>query len=277
MKDKKHVSFSEYRMWNSCSFKHFLTKQMGYKENTNEFLVFGTAVHAALEDIAIKKLNRITYEKVMSQKLDDEAKGLTISPFFKKKLASQGLGLLKAVDFHERFKDYEVVGSELEIYEPLYENEKGEVISFKGIVDLVLKHKTTGKVIIADYKTAMRPWDLEKKKEDKTFWCQLALYRHFYHKIYGTPLEDIETRFIVLVREPASVETVDIELSKEFMDFSLEDVIRSMKEIVLSNKDNVVKAKSSPETKGNCQYCFFHKNKICNNEEKQEVEPAEKK
>lgn len=275
LSNKRHISFSEYRLWNSCSFKHYLTKQLGYSEPTNEFLVFGTAVHAALEDIAVKKLNRITFEKLMNTKLEEEARGLKLSPFFLKKLAGQGFQILKEVDFAERFKDYDVVGSELEIYEPLYENAEGEIVYFKGIIDLVLKHKETGKIMIADYKTAMKSWDMAKKVEDKAFFSQLALYKHFYSKINGVPLEEIETRFIVLVRDPvASVETVDVTITDEFMAFTLTDIIRTIKEIIASDKDNVVKAKSSEETKSNCQYCFFHKNKICTAEPKQpEIEP----
>lgn len=252
-----------------------MTKQLGYSEPSNEFLVFGTAVHAALEDIAIKKLNRITYEKLMKTKLEDEAKGLTLSPFFLQKLAKQGFAILKEVDFAERFKDYDVVGSEIEIYEPLYENTEGEIVYFKGIIDLVLKHKETGKIMIADYKTAMKSWDMTKKEADKGFFSQLALYKHFYSKINGVALEDIETRFIVLVRDPAAaVETVDVKVTDEFMAFTLGDVVRTIKEIIASDKDNVVKAKSSEDTKANCQYCFFHKNKLCNAEPKQtDVEP----
>lgn len=275
LKNKKHISFSEYRVWNSCSFKHYLTKQLGYSEPTNEFLVFGTAVHAALEDIAIKRLNRITYEKLMNGKLADEARGLTLSPFFLKKLAGQGFNILKEVDFQERFKEYDVVGCELEIYEPLYVNQEGETVYFKGIIDLVLKHKVTGKVMIADYKTAMRPWDMNKKLEDKSFFSQLALYKHFYSKIHGVALEDIETRFIVLVRDPvAAVETVDVTITDDFMAFTLNDVVRTIKEIIVSDETTVTKAKCTEETKGNCQYCFFHKNKMCTADPKQlGVEP----
>ena len=269
---KTHISFSEYRLWNACNFKWMLTKKLGYSEPANEFLAFGTAIHSSIEEIILKKHSTVLYEGVFKKHLEAESNPAMLTTYFGKKMSSQGTAILKELKFFDRFKDYEVVGVEKEIYEPLYETEGEQTIYFKGVVDLILKKKDTDEYIIADYKTALKPWDMNKKKEDKTFFCQLALYKHFFSKINGIPLEKIETKFIVLTRDPASVETVEVDFTDEFMKFTLDDITRTIKEILMYNPGIITKAKSKSETKGACQYCFFNKNGVCNSDETQVVE-----
>lgn len=270
----KHISFSEYRLYASCTFRHALEKQFGYQQGSNEFLVFGSALHSSIEEIVKKKINKILFEKVFTKYLEEESNGTIVKSYFGRQFITQGTAILKALDFFERYKDWEVVGVEDQLYEPLYETDEKQV-NFKGIVDLILKKDD--KYLIIDWKSAMKPWDIEKKQEDKSFFGQLALYKHFFASKHNIPLENITTRFVTLARDPIDIQQYEINISQEFMDFMVADVARVAKEIGTFPMDQLPKAKFSgrPEAKQTCAWCPYNKkdNKICNEEEFQIPEP----
>jgi hypothetical protein len=268
----KHISFSEYRLYASCAFRHALEKQLGYEQGSNEFLVFGSALHSSIEEIIKKKLNKILYEKTFARYLEEESNGAIVKSYFGRQFITQGTALLKALDFFERYKDWEVVGVEDQLYEPLYTDDEKEV-NFKGIVDLILKKDD--KYLIIDWKSAMKPWDIDKKQEDKSFFGQLALYKHFFASKHGIPLENISTRFVTLARDPVNIQQYEINISDEFMKFMVDDVMRVAKEIGTIDKGKLPKAKHSgkPEAKQTCAWCPFNKNKPCNDEVEQLAEP----
>lgn len=271
---KLHISFSEYRLWNSCQFKHYLTKTLKYTEPTNEFLVFGSALHAAIEEIIKKKHSHVLYEGIIKKALEAESNNIASTSYFGRNMATQGAAILKELKFFDRFKEWEVIGVEQELYEPLYQNETHDIY-FKGIVDLILKKGD--EYLILDWKSALKPWDLEKKKQDRGFFRQLALYKHFFAKKHGIPLDKIQTRFVALVRDPASVQQYDIEVSTDFMVETVLDIQRTVKEIINLDFTSLLKAKHDPTNKPNCTYCIFNKG-LCNNEKNQiETEKRELK
>ncbi len=268
-----HISFSEYRLYASCAFKHALIKQLGYSEESNEFLVFGSALHGAIEEIINKKHNKILYEKVFSQHLEKESNPTTVKSYFGRQFVTQGTALLKELNFFERYKDWEVVGVEHEMYEPLYVDDAGKAISFKGIVDLILKKGD--QYMIVDWKSAMKPWDIEKKKEDKGFFGQLALYKHFFAVKNGIDPKNISTRFVALARVPINIQQYEINISQEFSDDILADIKRVAKEIGTSTVGVAPKAKHSGRADASytCNYCPFKA--MCTNDIHQVVEPKE--
>lgn len=270
-KTTKHISFSEYRLYASCAFRHALEKQLGYQQGTNEFLIFGTVLHSSIEEIVGKKVNKILYEKTFTKCLEAESNSTIVKSYFGRQFVKQGTAILKELNFFERFKGWEVFGVEIQLFEPLYTDEAKEV-SFKGFIDLVLKKGD--QYLILDWKSAMKPWDIEKKQEDKTFFGQLALYKHFFAQKHGIPLENITTRFVTLARDPVNVQQYEINISDEFMNFMLEDVKRVAKEIGTIQQDLLPKTKHSGATtaKTTCGRCPFNK-KVCNEEVFQKVEP----
>jgi hypothetical protein len=270
--NKRHISFSEYRLFVSCNFKHYLVKRLKFEEETNEFLVFGSALHSSIEDVIKKKLNKILWEKVFTAKLEAESNNVVIRSYFGRNFIQQGTAILKELNFFERFKDWEVVGVEDELYELLYlDEENEEEVYFKGIVDLILKKGD--KYLILDWKSATKPWDIEKKKQDKGFFGQLALYKHFFSKKYNIPIENIETRFVALARDPINVQQYDIVLSDEFSEFVLNDITQAAKAIKKANPTSLLKAKHN-NGKEACKYCPLNK-KVCTEEVIQVVNDEE--
>lgn len=268
---KRHISFSEYRLYDSCAFRHALEKQLGYLQGSNEFLIFGSALHSSIEEIINKNPNKILYEKTFAKYLEEESNATTVKSYFGRQFIKQGTALLKELNFFDRYKDWEVVGVEIQLFEPLYTDEEKEV-SFKGFIDLVLKKGD--QYLILDWKSAMKPWDIDKKQEDKSFFGQLALYKHFFATKHNIPLENITTRFVTLARDPINVQQYEINLSNEFMSFMLDDVKRVAKEIGTVPQELLVKTKHSgkPDAKQICSWCP-HNKKLCNNDQYQVVLP----
>jgi CRISPR/Cas system-associated exonuclease Cas4 (RecB family) len=268
MEIKKHISFSEYRLYASCPFKHYLEKYLGYNQGTNEFLVFGTSIHAVIEDIVNKKYGFILYESLLKKHLEANGSAAFTSSYFGKKMIPEGVAILKELNFFKRYEEYEIIGSEIEMYEPLCISENREM-NFKGIIDLVLKKGD--EYLIIDFKTAMQPWNIDKKKEDKTFFGQLALYKHFYATKHGIPLDKIKTRFVALARTPIDVQQYEINISDEFMDFMLTDLKRVAKEIGSIPQPYLPKAKHMiPVNKLTCTYCQLKE--ICDDNKIQEIQ-----
>jgi len=271
---KRHISFSEFRLFNSCEFKHYLQKILKIQEPTNEFLIFGSALHSSLEEVVAKNPNKILYEKIFAKYLEAESNEVTVKGFFGRNLVKQGTEILKALDYFERFKDWEVVGIEDDLYEFLLQH--GDIeIYFKGFIDLILKKGD--KYLIIDWKSAFRPWDLDKKKEDKTFWGQLALYKHFYSIKYNIPLENIETRFVALAREPTHIQQYSIEVSKKYMDLIINGVKQAAVDIIDRDLELPIKKAKHSKDKTACQWCFFNKSqkgkeKLCNDQIGQIIE-----
>lgn len=286
---KTHISFSEYRLFSNCAYKHFLTKTLKIEEPTSEALVFGSAIHAAIEEVIKTKKHKITWGKIFEQKLKEETNNVVINSYFGKNFKYQGAAILKELDFFERFKGYEIVGCEYELYEPLYESDELQ-INFKGIIDLVLKKD--GRFLILDWKSAMSTWDLQSKfnltevepnvyeygdnPKDKSFFGQLALYKHFYSKKFNIPTHLIDTCFVALPRNPVKAQRYNIEISTAFMQYTLNDIKKVAQEILSVNPIDVPKAKFVD--KNRCVYCPFKKDKtICSDTITNDLFKSEKK
>lgn len=284
-----HISFSEYRLFRQCAFKHFLTKTLKMDEGTSEALIFGSALHAAIEEIVKKNKNKITWGKVFEQKLKKETNDVVINSYFGKNFKYQGAEILKELNIFERFKEYEIVGCEYELYEPLYTSEEF-AINFKGIIDLVLKKD--GRYLILDWKSANSTWDLQMKfnlketspnvyeyqedPKDKSFFGQLALYKHFYSQKFNIPLELIDTCFVALPRMPVKAQRYDIDISESFLNYILADIQSAAKEILNINPMDIPKAKF--EDKNRCNYCAFKKDKaICSDDKTNNILENEEK
>ena len=84
MSDKKetrnHVSFSELKIWNECSWKHklvYLEKIKGFEGN--EYTAFGTAIHSTCEQLVEHNISNA--EDYFQEQFLKELKTLIIDPY----------------------------------------------------------------------------------------------------------------------------------------------------------------------------------------------------
>ena len=78
-------------------------------------------------------------------------------------------------------QNWELVGVEVPILKNVQEG-----VEMMGFLDVVLRNKISGKVVIIDLKTATRGWtDFQKKDFNKK--SQLLIYKKFYSELFDVP------------------------------------------------------------------------------------------
>ena len=196
-----HISYSEFRIWNECPYKH----KLSYIDKVNKFqgsqyTAFGTAVHSVcenvLKDSTLDKQRH--FEEIFTEelgKLSEEIRE-NIDLNMLKDMYDQGAELaeLAIPALKEHFGDFELVSTEEELYEPMG-NIDGQI--FKGFIDLVIK--VGEKYHILDWKTCSWGWKAEKRN-DKLVTYQLTLYKKYFAQKYGIEPSNIETHFGLLKR-----------------------------------------------------------------------------
>ena len=277
------ISFSEYSTYLQCQHKWYLNYYLRLPGDFSDELIFGSALHNTIECILTKPLFKNLYKMDKSKTvkdlfkgfLVDELKKITDEPFLirfhKQGLANiflfQAEKLLIEWDFFNRFKDYEIADVEFHLDAmELYSNEKVRV-NFKGFIDLVLKHKTDGTILIIDWKTSSAAWDIAKKLKDNTnFFAQLALYKYFYSKAKNIPLSQIETRFYNFPRNvPKEQSPFSGNLKETYILHFIEGFIETTKKIQEHKETLGTFDKVKFITKKNfCFRCKFNTEEFCN-------------
>lgn len=256
---KPHISFSEVKDWNDCSYRHQLkhVKKIDlFKPSI--FLDFGTGIHAACEnflktrnmdvEIATKYLDEMWTKNAGHEGFDE------VSLAKSKKEVLEILAEVPAF-MDSQFPDWEFVAAEEQLYEVVGDHPH----AFKGFIDGVIKAK--GKkgediVWLLDWKSSQRGW-LKQKKQDKMTAAQLVLYKTFWSKKHGIDLKKIRCAFVILKKSakpgnhcelfPISVGEVTIKRNLKLLDNMMATVKRG---IALKNKNS-------------CTYCDYRGTEHC--------------
>lgn len=160
----RQISHSEITTYLDCQKKWDLVYNKGLKVD-NIHLQFGSMGHEVLE----------------TRKIPDE----TLYPELKEAFGITSWHNYFTTIFNELdeyFKDYEVLHREYRV-----ENE-----ILKGVIDVVWRHKTTGRILITDYKFSNK----EKGQEDILLDEQMYIYAVAYATLNNLNLEDIHIGFI---------------------------------------------------------------------------------
>ena len=217
---KEHVSFSELRLFNECSWKWVLTKVFGIPTLDRSFQMdFGKAAHSGMErlyDPLTLHDVRIASEHALS--LYDDALGELVPTMH----PSDVKEAYRIRDFLPRFyadclvcpelQGIKTLRSELQLMEKIERND-GLALKFKGFIDITfvkqLKRKTV--IYIADFKTCQWGWPA-KKMQDIEVISQILLYKHFFCKMTGADPKNVSVAFIFLKKLPRDGDlTVSVE------------------------------------------------------------------
>lgn len=264
LKDKNYISFSEYSVFRTCPFKWYVQYYLREQSPTNEFLVFGKALHSTIEQIVKEKPSKILYSKIFEKNLKNESNGVFLSSFFGRNIVQDTLALIEKLDYFKRFKEWTPLSNEngkiISLEEELFELaviHKDIPLFFKGLIDYSAKHNNEDKYVIMDWKSGLKPWDLDKKVgtlsfndysekllnkeplteeeakdlQTKIFFGQTVLYKYFYSQKYGIDQNKIEIRYCVLTRQPIEVQEYKIEIQDSFFDYIIKDFIAALIEI----------------------------------------------
>lgn len=258
---KPHVSFSEIRDWQDCSFRH----KLKYIDKVGEdlpgvHLDFGTSVHAACEQfLKTRQMDRKIFlnslKKLWEAHQEKCPEEFTAKAF--KDFGQQGLSILADVPkwFDEQFSEWEFVDAEHPLYEPL----EGYPHAFKGFIDVVIRVPgARGKKVywLLDWKTCSWGWSMEKKG-DPLVRSQLVLYKNFWSGKTNTDPKDVRCGFILLKR------TAKPGAHCELVTTSVGDVTTGRSLKVINNMVASVKRGIAIKNRGACTFCSYYNTPHC--------------
>lgn len=160
----RQVSHSEITTYLDCQKKWDLVYNQGLKID-NIHLQFGSMGHTVLE-------TRVIPDESLYCDLKETFGITSWKNYFERIFA----------ELDEYFKDYEI----------LYREYRVETQYIKGVVDVVWKHKETGKILITDYKFSNK----DKGQEDILLDEQMYIYAVAYATLNNLTLEDIDIGYI---------------------------------------------------------------------------------
>jgi len=253
-----HISFSEMKIWNECSYRHKLEYLEGLRSFMgNEYTAFGTAVHSYCEQALLREVkdpNKLFADEFVKGLEKLIVDGVELDQKLINQMEPQGEGILPEVlpGINDYFEDgFEVLQTE----ESLYENMEGTDYKFKGFIDLVVK-TPDGKIHIIDWKTCSWGWNRQRRSEPMTTY-QLTLYKNFYAKKHGIDPSKIETHFALLKRTAKKGSKVEI--------FRVTSGPRktSSAMALLNKAIQNIENKTSIKNRLSCKYCAFYKTEHC--------------
>ena len=255
---KKRISYSEFKIWNECSFKHKLT----YIDNLsnfkgNEHTAFGKAVHSVCEKLVVDNNTDTNQEfknnfrdeiKILRKKGDPLDKALVVE------MLGQSVNIFDKIlpSLQNYFGNYTIFSIEELIFEDIEYFDTD--FKFKGFIDLVIK-TDDGKYHIVDWKTCSWGWR-SQKKSDPMIVYQLSLYKKFFADKHNIPLDKIETHFALLKRT-AKKENVEI-FKVSNKNRRINNALQALENAIMN-----IKAKNFVKNKLSCRYCEFKNTEHC--------------
>tara|TARA_R110002073_G_scaffold245085_1_gene407690 strand:+ start:377 stop:1135 length:759 start_codon:yes stop_codon:yes gene_type:complete len=249
-----HISFSALKDWNTCAWYHKLTRIDKIRGFTgNAFTAFGNAIHDVCEKKLLKE--EIEEEDYFLKRfehflgtLDEEPDQKLVSD-----MRTQGKAILPEIEdaLEDYFGEYEVLGSEIPLDEPI---EGEEEYIFKGYIDGVIA-TPDGKVHIFDWKTCSWGWDAKRRSAPMTTY-QLTLYKYFFAQKMEIDPKNIETHFALLKRtsKKDKVEFFRVTSGPR----KTENATKLLKKALYN-----IKNKRYIKNRMSCKFCDFNKTEHC--------------
>ena len=265
IKKKDYISWSEYSQFKSCEHKYYISYKLDYRMPTTLTLWSGNVIHSIMEEICHKGVN-YNYEEEFEKSWNLNLEKLTEAQIidftqYKDKLCEKFRLIVSNLAFNERFKDYKVLHTELKILYKIAVID-GEDFFFKGYVDLILHDEITDEVLIVDWKTSGKLWDLRKKLADKMFVGQILVYRYFVSVATGIPIKKIKCKYVALC-DNGTIQELPIYPDMKITNEYLEDMISTLTEIKNLNPKKLKKQRFSP-SRILCDWCNFNNTTLCN-------------
>lgn len=260
---KNHVSYSEIKDFNECSWRHYLKNIQKLTEDIpSVHLVFGTAVHEICENyLKTKVIDCSLAENILNEYLEQNKDNPKWTPYVTEKEMVVARKIANDIPkfLDEKFPGWEYVSAE----ETLYENLDflgHDDVKFKGFIDAVIKCKNEkGKELywIIDWKTASRPWGRDKL-ENPLVTSQVALYKSFWAKRNPQiKFRDVRCAYVVLNKKAKAGKVCSLNV----VSVGEETEKKSLRLVgnAISSIKNGIKIKIKTE----CKYCPYNSTEWC--------------
>jgi hypothetical protein len=214
----KTISYSQFAMWSTCPQKWKLTYIDGNRlGGPSIHTCFGTAFHETLQwylhvmyTESVKKADQLNLQECLHEQMIqnymlsvDSLGGEHFSnPQQLQEFFEDGVAILDWVKKHRSIyfssTQYELVGIEMPLY--IQASDTNDKVIMNGFLDIVLREKESGKIVIIDIKTSTKGWN-QYAKADKTKASQLVLYKSYFAKQYGYDEDNIEIKYFIVKRK----------------------------------------------------------------------------
>lgn len=251
-KERDYYSFSSLRKYVNCPVEYELTYELSLRDfSSSEYSIYGSTVHEALDmffKAGMVEEPKTYYKQAFQQVKTETVIKDSLSRKLMSDLLSNGNIILDSfVDFLDDYfsYDWEIVESEREIYSEIDFVDSTDR-KFKGYIDLIVKHGDYYYII--DYKTTNKEWG-RWKKEDKKYYLQLQVYKYFYSKESGIPLDKIKTLFVFFTR-------LENDKIIPWLTDSGDTIIEEMKNY-LSENIRAIESKRFYKNLSSCMFCSY--------------------
>jgi hypothetical protein len=257
------ISYSQFYEYNYCAWKFYIEriKKLGIKETT-EPISIGFSIHSVLKD---KLLNpTMSLETILSNFKTTILKQIPNSSETDKIIEEVSL-IIKNIPFDNIFKKYEII----KVEENLWHNIDDKYL-FMGVLDLVLKEKETGRIVIVDWKYTknLNGWK-QYKINDKRITAQLLFYKNFYFLENKGDLNNIYIEYWILTPEAPYFIIMPVESNNDLVKEAVMELDFTIKKIYDLQSFKKAKFNSAPYK---CDYCQYRNDfNLCNEEPKQEL------
>lgn len=252
MSEKRtHVSFSSMQIFLQCPYKYKLSYLDKSEQQYSIYLDFGSAVHDAInswhrEEVSLIDEFEINLRKYITENQDkysDEQKSMDIELWLQ-----QGRKILgKIEDFLKKnYPEYTIFDTEEDLNEKI---DDCEDLTFKGFIDVILKHKTEEKYVLIDWKTTSYNWSREARG-DPIKKMQLLLYKYFWCRKHNIDPKMVNVAFVLLKRTAKRniCERIGMRSTDKYIDRAVEHLNKFIYGLQI---ERFIKNKSS------CQNCQF--------------------
>lgn len=216
--DQKRISYSQFSVYQQCAYRWYLTYAKGHYLFTSSInTVFGTAIHETIQ----------TYLTILFTTGVKASEAFELIEFFETRLRetylnevanNEGIHFSDKEQMEEFYQDgieilnnikknrktmfphenFELLGMEIPIRVEIKDNT--DVFLFDGYVDMILRDKVSGEILIEDFKTSTKGWSSYEKK-DEIKQSQLLYYKKFFSKQFEIDINKIVPKFRILKRK----------------------------------------------------------------------------
>ena len=279
------VSYSQYGMYSTCQEQYKLNyiDKLG-TSSANIHTIFGSAMHETIQHF-LDVMYNVTKKQALQLNLEEMLYKQLVEHFTKEnEKMEDGMFPCTKEELGEFFEDgklilqyfrnkldklYSKSGFELLAIEQVLNAEVKPGVNFIGFIDILLKDKSTGDVIIIDLKTSTKGWS-KYQKNDKVKTSQMLLYKKFYSEKYDVPLDKIKVEYQILKRKIFEGADYPIPRISKFVpangkpsvNKAWDGFIAFVNE-VFDDEGNFIQREYQPTKGKQCDWCEFKTRKLC--------------
>jgi hypothetical protein len=271
-----HISHSQFTTYNDCNLKwklRYIDKLGTFVGNIHT--LFGSAMHTVIQEYLSVMYNKSIVAADKEEMVTEFTKvkeGQDVLPCTQEEMMEfyqDGIAILQHFrKYRNKYfmkQNWELVGVEVPIVKGVQEG-----VDVMGYLDVVIRNKISGRIVIIDLKTATRGWtDFQKKDFNKK--SQLLIYKKFYSELFDVPLDKIDVYFLILKRKIAKNPDFPITRLQKFEPANgVPSINKTMKKFeefrteVFDDSGNYLLERNYSAKPGKaCKFCEFYNTEHC--------------